>query len=48
MKHILTCMALLFSSFAAAQTYVVGVEQDNFMPRYGFDEQGQYSGFARD
>lgn len=48
MKRILTCIALLFSSYAAAQTYTVGVEKDNFMPHFGFDEQGQYSGFARD
>lgn len=48
MKRILTCMVLLFSSCAAAQTYTVGVEQDPFMPHFGLDEQGQYSGFARD
>lgn len=48
MKYILTCMALLFSAYASAQTYTVGVEQDDFMPHYGFNEQGQYSGYARD
>lgn len=48
MKYILACLAFISSFHATAQTYVVGVESGNFMPHYGFDEQGQYIGFGRE
>ncbi|WP_148861419.1 transporter substrate-binding domain-containing protein [Marinobacter fonticola] len=49
MKYILAfSLALAFSTHTAAQTYVVGVEDTNFMPHYGFDKWRRYSGFARD
>jgi membrane-bound lytic murein transglycosylase MltF len=47
-KYLLTCLVFIISTSAAAQTYTVGVEPDNFQPHFGFDEQGHYSGFARD
>ena len=47
MKHIFAaCLLFALTAQATAQTYVVGVEQGNFLPHYGVDEQGQYNGFA--
>ena len=40
--------ALLLTTTAHAQTYVVGVENTPFMPHYATDKQGNYSGFARE
>lgn len=48
MKYLITCLVFIFSTSVAAQTYTVGVEPDNFQPHFGFDEQGHYSGFARE
>lgn len=49
MKHIFAFLLVLsFSTHATAQTYVVGVENADFMPHYGFDQWGRYSGFARE
>ncbi|MCP1605958.1 substrate-binding periplasmic protein [Pseudomonas citronellolis] len=36
------------SSQAMAQTYVVGVEDLQFLPHYSTDAQGRYQGFARE
>lgn len=49
MKQIFAaCLLFAWTAQANAQTYVVGVEQGNFLPHYGVDEQGQYNGFARE
>ncbi|MGE8361597.1 substrate-binding periplasmic protein [Pseudomonas sp.] len=41
-------ITVLLAPVAAAQTYVVGVEDTPFAPHYHLDAQGQYRGFARD
>lgn len=44
MKQIFAaCLLFALTAQATAQTYVVGVEQGNFLPHYGVDEQGQYN-----
>lgn len=49
MKYIVTFFLFLsLSTHTAARTYVVGVEDADFLPHYGFDQQGTYSGFARE
>jgi hypothetical protein len=47
-KYILASILFVISAQAAAQTYVVGVEQAAFMPHYSVDAKGQYQGFARE
>lgn len=48
MKYLITCLVFVFSTYATAQTYTVGVQTLNFQPYFGYDEQGRYSGFARE
>lgn len=48
MKYTIICLILAFSAGATAQTYTVGVEQSDFMPHYGVDQQGKYIGFGRE
>lgn len=50
MKPKLVCslLAVLLSTSAQAQTYVVGVENLAFLPHYSTDKQGNYEGFARE
>ncbi|MDX1367945.1 substrate-binding periplasmic protein [Pseudomonas sp.] len=40
--------ALLFTSGASAESYVIGVENLPFVPHYSIDQQGRYQGFARE
>lgn len=49
MKHVFAFfLSMSLSTHTAAQTLIVGVEDANFLPHYGFDQQGRYSGFARE
>jgi len=47
-KLICSLFAVLLTTGAHAQTYVVGVENQSFAPHYSLDKQGNYQGFARD
>ncbi|WP_217475008.1 substrate-binding periplasmic protein [Stutzerimonas stutzeri] len=49
MKTLIASIALTFVTTALAeQSYVIGVEQADFLPHYSGDSQGNYRGFARD
>ena len=49
MKPFLGCLlASLLPCVASAETYVVGVENAQFLPYSTVDAQGQYSGYARE
>ncbi|MGY8820975.1 MAG: transporter substrate-binding domain-containing protein [Pseudomonadales bacterium] len=49
MKPVLASIALAFSFPVLAETtYVVGVEQANFLPHYSVDDKGNYRGFGRE
>jgi hypothetical protein len=49
MKLVLASLILAFSFPVLAEpTYVIGVEQADFLPHYSGDEKGNYRGFARE
>lgn len=49
MKPYIALLALALSAPAMAEpTYVVGVEEAQFLPHYSVDEKGNYQGFARE
>lgn len=49
MKPVLVSLALAFpTSVLAESTYVIGVEQADFLPHYSGDDKGNYRGFARE
>ncbi|WP_338064006.1 hypothetical protein [Marinobacter fuscus] len=48
MKYFMPSLALFISMNCSAETYTIGVEQADFLPHYGVDEQSSYQGFARD
>ena len=49
MKILIASLALALSTTALAeQSYVIGVEQADFLPHYSGDSQGNYRGFARE
>lgn len=48
MNYLFASLVFVFSTAVAAETYTVGVEKSDFMPHFGVDEQGRFSGFARE